>query len=79
MSFTETTRTSWFARLKNALIGFLIGIVLVIGSIWALVWNEGRSIKTYRALGEGASIVVSVGADEVSPSNEANLFMSRAR
>lgn len=73
MSFTETTRTSWFARLKNALIGFLIGIVLVIGSIWALVWNEGRSIKTYRALGEGASIVVSVGADEVSPSNDGKL------
>ncbi|MCM2401573.1 TMEM43 family protein [Rhizobium sp. S153] len=73
MSFTETTRTSWFARLKNALVGFLIGIVLVIGSIWALVWNEGRSIKTYRALGEGASIVVSVNANEIVPSNEGKL------
>ncbi len=73
MSFTETTRTSWFGRLKNALIGFLVGIVVVVASIWALVWNEGRSIKTYRALGEGASIVVPVSADEITPSNEGKL------
>lgn len=74
MSFTETTRTSWFARLKNALVGALIGIVLVLAAIWALVWNEGRSIKAYRALAEGAGVVVSVGADEIVPSNEGKLI-----
>lgn len=73
MSFTETTRTSWFARLKNALVGAVIGIVLVLAAIWALVWNEGRSIKAYRALTEGAGVVVSVSADEIVPTNEGKL------
>lgn len=74
MSFTETTRTSWLARLKNALIGAVIGIILVVVAIWALFWNEGRSIKAYRALTEGAGIVVSVSADEIAPSNEGKLI-----
>lgn len=73
MSFTETTRTSWLARLKNALIGVLIGTVLVAAAIWALFWNEGRSIKAYRALTEGAGLVISVSADEIAPSNEGKL------
>lgn len=74
MSFTETTRTSWLTRLKNALVGAVIGIVLVVVAIWALVWNEGRSIKAYRALTEGAGVVVTVSADEISPSNEGKLI-----
>ncbi|WP_454748450.1 TMEM43 family protein [Ciceribacter selenitireducens] len=74
MSFTETTRTSWLTRLKNALVGAVIGIVLVVVAIWALVWNEGRSIKAYRALTEGAGVVVTVSADEIAPSNEGKLI-----
>ena len=74
MSFTETTRTSWLARLKNALFGAVIGIILVVVAIWALFWNEGRSIKAYRALTEGAGIVVSVSADEIAPANEGKLI-----
>lgn len=73
MSFTETTRTSWLARLKNALIGVVIGTVLVAAAIWALFWNEGRSIKAYRALTEGAGLVISVSAGEIAPSNEGKL------
>ncbi len=74
MSFTETTRTSWLARLKNALIGAVIGIILVVVAIWALFWNEGRSIKAYRALTEGAGIVVSASAVEIAPANEGKLI-----
>lgn len=74
MNFTETTRTSWLARLKNALVGAVIGIVLVVVAIWALVWNEGRSIKAYRALTEGAGVVVTVSAEEIAPSNEGKLI-----
>lgn len=74
MSFTETTRTSWLTRLKNALVGAVIGIVLVVVAIWALVWNEGRSIKAYRALTEGAGVVVTVSADEIAPLNEGKLI-----
>src|SRR5690242_11787047 len=73
MSFTDTTYTSWFARIKNALTGALVGLVLLIGCIWLLIWNEGRAIQTYRALSEGASQVISVDGVAVDPANEGKL------
>ncbi|HVK91865.1 MAG TPA: TMEM43 family protein, partial [Mycoplana sp.] len=73
MSLTETTTTSWFARLKSALVMILVGIVLVCGCIWLLAWNEGRSVATYRALVEGAGLVASVESTSVDPANEGRL------
>ncbi|MBD9374249.1 TMEM43 family protein [Rhizobium sp. ARZ01] len=73
MSFTETTTTSWFARVKNALVMILIGLALVCGCIWLLAWNEGRSVATYRALVEGAGLVSSVDSASVDPANEGKL------
>ncbi len=73
MSFTETTTTSWFARLKGALMRILVGMVLVIATTVLLFWNEGRAIKTYRALVEGAGLVVSVDAGTVDAANDGRL------
>jgi hypothetical protein len=73
MSFTETTTTSWFSRLKGALIKIVVGFILLIACIWLLFWNEGRSVKTYRALVEGAGLVVSVDNGSVDPANDGKL------
>jgi len=73
MSFTETTTTSWFTRIKNALVGILIGFVLILASIYFLFWNEGRAIQTYRSLVEGAGLVVAVDSARVDPANEGKL------
>ncbi|MGM4909539.1 TMEM43 family protein [Rhizobium sp. 768_B6_N1_8] len=73
MSHTETTYTSWFERIKSALIGALVGLVLLIGCIWLLIWNEGRAIQTYRALSEGASQVISVDGAAIDSANEGKL------
>lgn len=73
MSYTETTTTSWFTRIKNALIGILIGIVLILVSIYFLFWNEGRAIQTYRALVEGAGLVVSIDSAKVDAANDGKL------
>jgi len=73
MTFTETTRTSWFTKLKNGVIGTLIGIVLVLVAIYFLFWNEGRAIQTYRALVEGAGLVVSVDSGSVDAANDGKL------
>lgn len=73
MTYTETTRTSWFTKLKNGLVGTLIGIVLVLVAIYFLFWNEGRAIQTYRALVEGAGLVVSVDGDRVDAANDGKL------
>ncbi|KQV44412.1 MULTISPECIES: TMEM43 family protein [unclassified Rhizobium] len=74
MSITETTTTSWFSRLKSGLLGLLIGPLLGLGMIWLLSWNEGRSVKTYNALVEGAGVVVSVDSGAVDAANDGKLI-----
>lgn len=73
MTFTETTRTSWFSKLKNGLVGSFVGIVLVLVAIYFLFTNEGRAIQTYRALVEGAGLVVSVDSASVDAANDGKL------
>lgn len=73
MSYTETTTTSWFTRLKNGVIAIFIGILLVIGSVILLFWNEGRAITTYRALVEGAGLVISVDSAAPDAANDGKL------
>ena len=72
-TFTKTTRTGWGARLKNALAGFIIGPILIIGSIWALAWNEGRSAEAQAALNKGEREVVAVSPESINKSLEGKL------
>lgn len=74
MTYTETTRTSWFTKLKNGVIGTLVGIVLVLVAVYFLFWNEGRAIQTYRALVEGAGLVVSVDSSKVDAAHDGKLI-----
>ena len=53
-SVTEVTTTGWLQRIVQSLVGALIGILLVIGSIVLLWWNEGRAVDAIRALDQGA-------------------------
>ena len=72
--FTVTTSQSWLSRMKGAISGVLIGIVLVPASIWLIVWNEGRAVQTARSLDEGAAAVISAKATPVNPKNEKKLI-----
>jgi hypothetical protein len=74
MSFTETTRVSWFTRMKGALWQILVGLILVPIAVYFLFTNEGRAIQTYRALVEGAGLVISVDAAKIDPANEGKLI-----
>lgn len=67
---TEVTSTSWLQRLGQAIVGVLVGIAVVIGSVVLLFWNEGRAIKTAQGLTEGAGVVRSVAADRIDPGND---------
>ncbi len=68
-SFTETTSRSWFSRLKSALSGVVVGLLLVVISGIGLFWNEGRSVTTARALAEGAGLVRTI--DPAAPPADA--------
>lgn len=72
-TFTEVTQQSWFGRLKNALIGLLVALVLIPLSIGLLAWNENRAVQTARALTEGAGLVVDVAPDRIDPANQRHL------
>lgn len=70
---TVVTTQSWFSRLGNAFVGMIAGLLLVLGGIVLLWWNEGRAVTTARGLAEGAGLVISVPADRVDPANEGKL------
>jgi hypothetical protein len=72
--YTETTYTSWFGRIKDALGGILFGLLLLIGAVVLLFWNEGRAVTTARSLTEGARIAVDAKADAIDPALERKLI-----
>ncbi|MBN1672197.1 MAG: TMEM43 family protein [Kiritimatiellae bacterium] len=71
--FSEVTSRSWFSRLGGAIKGMIVGVILFLGSFVLLFWNEGRAVKTYKTLKEGAGAVVSVAAERVDSANEGRL------
>ncbi len=74
MTSTVTTTQSYGSRVANAFKGILIGLVLFVVGICLLWTNEGRSVKRYRALKEGAASVISVSADQVDSANQGKLI-----
>ena len=68
--FTEVTTQGYFSRLGGSLIGVLIGILMVPGSIFLLYWNEGRAVDAIVALDLGAKQVVEISA--TAPNDSAN-------
>ena len=72
-SFREVTSVSWFGRIRRSVGGLVIGLLLVIGMVVLLFWNEGRAVQTARSLAEGAGAVVSAQADAVDPANNGKL------
>lgn len=75
MSVEEVTTESWSSRLGSSFKGVLAGGALFLGAIPLLFWNEGRAVKTTKALEEGESVCVSVpSVDTVDAANEGKLI-----
>lgn len=72
-SFTEVEHTGCLSRLVASIKGVLVGILLVIIAFPVLFWNEGRAVKTWKGLQEGAASVVEAAPDEVASGNEGKL------
>ena len=72
-SFTEVTRESWFGRIGNAFKGILVGFILLVVAFPLLFWNEGRSVKQYKSLKEGAGAVVSATSESVDTALDGKL------
>src|SRR5258707_5575313 len=72
-SVTEVTHTGWLQRIVQSFVGAVIGVLLVIGSIVLLWWNEGRAVDAIRALDQGARQLVEANAPAVDPANNNKL------
>ena len=66
-TFTEVTRTSWSSRIGKSIKGLIVGTLLVFVGIGLLFWNEGRAVKTHKALEESQAAVVSINVLEDAP------------
>ena len=71
--YTEIQAQGWMSRLGNAFLGIPIGLILLVASLVVLFWNEGRSVRTARALAEGKAAVVSTDADRVDAARNGKL------
>jgi hypothetical protein len=60
-------------RLGNSFGSILFGLALIPLACWGLFWNEGRAVKTARALTEGQGIVQTVGTQRVDPAMNGKL------
>lgn len=78
---TTIDKRTWFQRLGSSFRGILTGLLLFIIAFPILIWNEGRAIKTYRSLEEGASIVESSDPEVIDPIQDGKLihFSGEAR
>jgi hypothetical protein len=73
-TFVETTSKSWLSRIVQSIFGVLFGLVLIVGSIILLFWNEDRAVQTARSLTEGGKVVTDVAPDSIDPGNEGKLI-----
>ncbi len=71
--FTETTHTGLLSHLGASVKGVFFGILLIIGGITLLWTNEGRAVKTARALEEGSENVISIQPDKIDVANNNKL------
>jgi len=74
MAVTETETVSYGSRIGDSFKGMLPGILMFIGAFPLLFWNEGRAVKTARALDEGQGVVIEVESNKtVDPEYDGKL------
>ena len=59
-TYTEMTTGSWFGRIGNAITGVVLGLIFFVAAFPVLFWNEGRAVKQFKTLNEGAASVISL-------------------
>ncbi len=73
-NFTERTSTSWISRLAGSIKSIFFGLFLFFGSMVLMWYNEGRAVKTAKALDEGSANVITIGSDAIDPLNNEKLI-----
>ena len=72
-SVTEVTSTGWFSRVAQSFVGALFGLLLLVGAIVLIFWNESRAVDAIRGLKQGTAALVEASADHVDPAMDGRL------
>ena len=72
-SFTEVSSESWFSRIGSSIKGIVFGLVLFLVAFPVLFLNEGRAVRTYKTLKEGAGNVVTIDSESVNAAYDGKL------
>ena len=64
---------SFGERIKNAIAGVVIGLLLFLAAFPLLWWNEGRAVRDGQPLAEAAEAVIRTAADEIAEEEEGAL------
>ncbi len=70
---STVTSRSWLERLRDSLIGTVIGLLLVAGAVALLYWNEGNEVAALRSLDLAARLVVEAPPAGIDPALEGRL------
>jgi hypothetical protein len=65
----EITSNSWGNRIKDAFIGILIGLALIVGSVVLIFWNESHSLHMAQSLAQTQKELVTVPTTSISSQN----------
>jgi Transmembrane protein 43 len=71
--YTVTSTQSWGQRIKGALVGFVLGPVLIVGSSILLWNNEGRSVRIASGLTEWSKVVVTMPSSPIDGTYDTKL------
>ncbi len=71
--FEEKTSTSWISRLGGSIKSIFFGLLLFLGSMVLMWYNEGRAVRTAKGLEEGGAEVVTISSTTVDPANNGKL------
>ena len=66
----EVTTVSWSQRIKNSLIGILVGLGMIFGGIYLLFWNEKNSLNVQQSLAEVEKNLSIVDSNTINPQYE---------
>lgn len=73
MSHVVRSSQGWFSRVGSSVKGFFVGLLLVLGAVALLAWNEHRTLKTTKGLKQGEQATQSVPAERVDGANAGKL------
>lgn len=73
MAVESVVTVSWLSRLKQSFGGMVFALGMVLAMLALLFWNEGRAVRTAKALQHGAGTVLEVASERIARGNEGKL------